>query len=131
VTSNRIIDVVESDGVDLSRRRFLSVSAAVGGFDGQIGVWRGWEPGAPCYRCLVGADPERPDVNCADQGIVGAVTGMVGSLAALEVIRALVPFGDPADGQMLIADLMSRRFRSVKVAADPACPACAVEDVPA
>jgi isoquinoline 1-oxidoreductase beta subunit len=31
VTSNRIIDVVESDGVDLSRRRFLSVSAAVGG----------------------------------------------------------------------------------------------------
>ena len=31
MTSNRIIDVVESDGVDLSRRRFLSVSAAVGG----------------------------------------------------------------------------------------------------
>ena len=31
MTSNRIIDVVESDGVDLSRRRFLSLSAAVGG----------------------------------------------------------------------------------------------------
>src|SRR5216684_4472557 len=31
MTSNRVIDLVESDGVDLSRRRFLSVSAAVGG----------------------------------------------------------------------------------------------------
>jgi isoquinoline 1-oxidoreductase beta subunit len=31
MTSNRMIDVVESEGVDLSRRRFLSVSAAVGG----------------------------------------------------------------------------------------------------
>jgi len=31
MTSNRIVDVAERDGVDLSRRRFLSVSAAVGG----------------------------------------------------------------------------------------------------
>src|ERR1700682_5349938 len=31
MTGNRIIDLVESDDVDLSRRRFLSVSAAVGG----------------------------------------------------------------------------------------------------
>lgn len=108
------------------------VSAAVGAFDGQVGVWHGWEAEQPCYRCLVGADPARADVNCADQGIVGAVTGVVGSLAALEVIRALVPFGEPAAGQMLIADLMARRFRSVKVAADPACPACAaMADMPA
>jgi len=109
------------------------VSAAVGAFDGQVGVWRGWEAGQPCYRCLVGADPARPDLNCADQGIVGAVTGIVGSMAALEVIRTLVPFGEDAGGQMLIADFMSRRFRSVRVAQDPACPACAAleEDVPA
>jgi adenylyltransferase/sulfurtransferase len=93
-------------------------------FDGQVGVWRGWETEQPCYRCLVGADPARPDASCSDQGIVGAVTGMVGSLAALEVIRALVPFGEAAAGQMLIADLMGRRFRSVRVAADPHCAAC-------
>ncbi|MCE7795752.1 HesA/MoeB/ThiF family protein [Sphingobium sufflavum] len=107
------------------------VSAAVGAFDGQIGVWRGWEAGQPCYRCLVGADPERPDVNCADQGIVGAVTGTIGSMAALEVVRALVPFGEAAIGQMLIADFMANRFRTVRVSADPACPACAAESVPA
>jgi len=31
MTSHRAIDLAETDGVDLSRRRFLSVSAAVGG----------------------------------------------------------------------------------------------------
>ncbi len=107
------------------------VSAAVGVFDGQVGVWRGWEEGQACYRCLVGADPARPDVNCADQGIVGAVTGMIGSMAALEVIRSLVPFGEDASGQMLIADFMGRRFRTVRVPHDPACIACAVETVEA
>lgn len=111
--------------------RIPLVSAAVGGFDGQVGVWRGWERDQPCYRCLVGADPTRPDVSCADQGIVGAVTGTVGSLAALEVIRLLVPFGEDMGGKMLIAELMGRQFRTVRVTADPACPACAMVDCPA
>lgn len=114
-----------------TRLRIPLVSAAVGAFDGQVGVWRGWESEQPCYRCLVGPDPARPEENCADQGIIGAVTGAIGSLAALEVIRALVPFGDDMAGQMLISDLMSRRFRNVRVAPDPACPACASLDVPA
>ncbi|MFT3966640.1 MAG: HesA/MoeB/ThiF family protein [Sphingobium sp.] len=115
-----------------TRLRTPLVSAAVGPFDGQVSVWRGWEEGQACYRCLVGSDPARPDINCADQGIMGAVTGMVGSMAALEVVRALVPFGEDAAGQMLIADFMARRFRSVRVAHDPACPACTVaEELPA
>jgi molybdopterin/thiamine biosynthesis adenylyltransferase len=111
--------------------RIPLVSAAVGGFDGQVGVWRGWEQAQPCYRCLVGADPARPDASCADQGIVGAVTGIVGSLAALEAIRLLVPFGEDMAGKMLVTDLMTRNFRSVRVTADPACPACAAINVPA
>lgn len=114
-----------------TRLRTPLVSAAVGAFDGQVGVWRGWEEGQACYRCLVGADPALPDLNCADQGIMGAVTGTIGSMAALEVIRTLVPFGEDAVGQMMIADFMARRFRTVRVAADPVCPACAVESVTA
>lgn len=108
-----------------TRLRIPLVSAAVGGFDAQVSVWRGWEGGQPCYRCLVGADPARPDANCADQGILGGVTGLAGSLAALEVVRALVPFGDDPAGRLLVADLASGRFRTVRVAADPACTVCA------
>jgi adenylyltransferase/sulfurtransferase len=42
------------------RLRVPLVSAAVSEFEGQIGVYRGWEPDKPCYRCLVGSDPDGP-----------------------------------------------------------------------
>jgi adenylyltransferase/sulfurtransferase len=104
-----------------TRLRIPLVSAAVGQFEGQLGIYRGWETGRPCYRCLVGSDPDRAEASCADQGVLGALTGMMGSLAALEVIRALVPFGDDSAGKLLLADTLSLRFRTITLARDPAC----------
>jgi adenylyltransferase/sulfurtransferase len=107
------------------RHRTPLVSAAVGEFEGQLGVFRGWEPDKPCYRCFIGADPERPGINCAEQGVIGALTGLMGSLAALEVIRAIVPFGEDSAGKLLIADTLALRFRTLTLPKDPGCPACA------
>ncbi len=107
------------------RHRIPLVSAAVGEFEGQLGVFRGWEPDRPCYRCFVGADPERPGINCAEQGVIGALTGLMGSLAVLEVIRAIVPFGEDSAGKLLIADTLALRFRTLMLPKDPGCPACA------
>ena len=66
-----------------TRLQIPLVSAAVGQFEGQLGVFRGWETGRPCYRCMVGDDPARADASCADQGVLGALTGVMGSLAAM------------------------------------------------
>lgn len=110
-----------------TRLRIPLVSAAVGQFEGQLAVYRGWERDAPCYRCLVGGDPGRADASCADQGVLGALTGMMGSLAALEVIRALVPFGEDSAGKLLLADTLSLRFRTITVPKDPACACCVTE----
>lgn len=107
------------------------VTAAVGQFEGQLGVWRGWEAGQPCYRCLVGNDPGIAGQTCAEDGIVGALTGVLGSMAALEAIRAIVPFGDDPAGRLMIADFMGSRFRTLAVPPDPACPVCAAEHQPA
>jgi adenylyltransferase/sulfurtransferase len=109
------------------RLRIPLVSAAVGPFEGQIAAYRGWEADKPCYRCLVGSPQDAPERNCAETGVIGALTGAIGSLAALEVIRALVPFGADMAGRLLIADLLSMRFRTLDVPKDPACPGCAVE----
>lgn len=100
------------------------VSAAVGQFEGQIAVYRGWEAGKPCYRCLVGDSPDHGGGTCADDGILGPVTGIVGSIAALEAVRAIVPFGEDPAGRLLLMDFLDGRFRSVRVAADPACRSC-------
>lgn len=109
-----------------TRMRIPLVSAAVGQFEGQLAVYRGWEADKPCYRCLVGDDPERAEASCADQGVIGALTGMMGSLAALEVIRCLVPFGEDSASKLLLADTLSLRFRTLALPKDPACPACSV-----
>ena len=114
-----------------TRLRIPLVSAAVGQFEGQLAVYRGWEAEQPCYRCLVGEDPARAEASCAEAGVLGALTGTLGSLAALEAIRALVPFGEDSAGKLLIADLLSLRFRTLALGKDPACPACQSEPCPA
>ncbi len=97
------------------------VSAAVGQFEGQLAVYRGWEADKPCYRCLVGDAPDRPDVSCADQGVLGALTGAIGSLAAIEAIRQTVPFGEDSAGRLLLLDTLAFRFRTIALPKDPGC----------
>jgi len=109
------------------RLRIPLVSAAVGPFEGQLATYRGWEKDRPCYRCLVGNPEDAPERNCAETGVIGALAGVMGSLAALEVIRALVPFGADMAGKLLIADLLTMRFRTLTVAKDSACAGCAAE----
>ncbi|UIJ44411.1 molybdopterin-synthase adenylyltransferase MoeB [Sphingomonas cannabina] len=107
------------------RLRIPLVSAAVAQFEGQLAVYRGWEPDKPCYRCLVGHPEDRPEESCAEAGVLGALAGVMGSLAALEAIRAVAPFGDDPAGKLLLVDALSLRFRTVTLPKDPGCPTCA------
>ncbi|MET4897246.1 molybdopterin-synthase adenylyltransferase MoeB [Sphingomonadaceae bacterium jetA1] len=97
------------------------VSAAVGQFEGQLATYRGWEPDKPCYRCFVGDAVDQAGFTCADDGVLGPVTGVMGSLAALEVLRAIAPFGRDSAGSVLVADLLSLRFRTLALPKDPGC----------
>ena len=106
------------------RLRIPLVSAAVGQFEGQLAVYRGWEPDKPCYRCFVGDGPGQEGGTCADEGVLGPVAGVMGSLAALEVVRALVPFGDDMAGRLLLVDALAMRFRNLTLPKDPGCRAC-------
>ncbi len=104
--------------------RIPLVTAAVGPFEGQLATFRGWEADRPCYRCFVGRDPAGSDTSCADQGILGAVAGVMGSLQALEVIRQITGFGPDSAGKLLLFDALALRMRALTLAKDPACPAC-------
>ncbi len=100
------------------------VSASVAQFEGQLALYRGWEADKPCYRCLVGSDPDRPEASCSEQGVLGVVAGVLGSLGAMEAIRAITGFGEDSAGKLLLIDALSLRFRTVKLTKDPGCPAC-------
>jgi len=96
------------------------VSGALGRWTGQVGVFTG----KPCYRCLVPDVP--PDAEtCQRVGVVGALAGVIGSMAALEAVKLIVGAGEPLAGRLLIYDGLAGAARTVRVAADPTCRACA------
>jgi len=104
------------------------VSAAIGQFQVQIGTWRGWEPGRPCYRCFVGDAFDSDDCDsCAELGVLGAMAGLAGSWAALEAIRQIVGFGGEAAGKVHIFDGLAPSMRSLKIVEDPGCRACGAQ----
>jgi molybdopterin-synthase adenylyltransferase len=104
------------------------VTAAVGVFDGTITTIRAHERGSdsrpnPSYRCLFPEPPPPGTVPaCAEAGILGALTGLIGSLVALEVIREIVGFGEGLVGRLLMIDARALRFETLAYAWDPANP---------
>jgi len=103
------------------------VSAAIGRFEGQLSTFKPYAaPGVlPCYRCLVPEEPPRDtQINCAEEGVLGAVAGVMGTLAAMEVIKELLSLGDSLAGCLLIYDGLAAAFRKISLPADPACDDC-------
>jgi molybdopterin/thiamine biosynthesis adenylyltransferase len=105
------------------------LSAAVARFQGQVAAFAGHEAGQPCYRCYVGDAFDADDCDtCAENGILGAMAGWVGTFAAMQAIRVLVgghaSFGDPQWGHLHILDGMSPGMKTIRIAKDPDCGAC-------
>ncbi len=145
VTRENVDDLIRDydivcDGTDNFEARFavadachkLSktlVSAAVLRFEGQLSTFRrGIAQGGdslPCYRCLYPAPPP-PGLapSCAEAGVLGPVTGVMGTLQATEVMKEILGIGDGMAGRLLIWDALAMRFRIVRLVRDPACPLC-------
>lgn len=105
--------------------RIPLVSAAIGQFQIQIGTFRGWEPGQPCYRCYVGDAFDADDCDsCSELGVLGPVAGMGGVWAALEAVRAITGFGDNPGGKLHIFDALKPAMRTLRIVKDPACKGC-------
>ena len=95
------------------------VSGALGRWSGQVGVFTG----RPCYRCLVPEMPPEAET-CARVGVVGALAGVIGSMAALEVVKVIARAGEPLEGRLLVYDGLAGEARTARVRPDPGCPVC-------
>ncbi|WP_370336144.1 ThiF family adenylyltransferase [Parvularcula marina] len=101
------------------------LSAAIGRFDGQIALFP-MDEASSCYRCLVPSPPEDA-ADCETEGVLGAVPGVVGSLAALEAMKYLTGMKGAMKNELLIFQGREGRLRRISVPKDPACPVCADE----
>ena len=91
-------------------------------FDGQATVFI---PGEGCYRCLFPSPPPPGMVpNCAEAGVLGALTGLVGSIQATEALKLILGIGESLSSRLLLIDALSMSFREVKLKRNPSCPLC-------
>jgi adenylyltransferase/sulfurtransferase len=111
-----------ADACALAKRTL--VSAAVLRFEGQLSVFKP-HAGGPCYRCLY-ADAPPPGVvpTCGEAGVLGAVTGVMGTLQATEVLKEILGIGESLSGRLLVWDALESRFRSIRLRPDLACALC-------
>lgn len=129
-------DVV-ADGTDRFASRFAInracwqsgtplVSGAAIRWTGQVAVFDPNVSASPCYQCLH-PDTEalaQVEENCAENGVIAPLVGVIGALQAMEVIRLLTGTGPSATGSVQHYDGKYSEWRTLKLARNPRCPVC-------
>lgn len=92
-------------------------------FDGQASVFS--TPAGPCYRCLYPEPPPPESVQtCAEAGVLGVLTGIIGAVQANQAITTLLGKGASLSGRLLLFDSLNTSFEEVKIKRNPDCPVC-------
>jgi molybdopterin-synthase adenylyltransferase len=99
------------------------ISGAAIQLEGQVSVYPFNRREGPCYRCLY-RDMTEPRGSCAENGVLGAVAGLVGCIQAIETVKLLLGFGETLDGRLLLIDARRMEIRAVRFKSDPECPVC-------
>ncbi len=131
ITKNNASDILEGhtlalDGSDNFTTRYLMadtcaqakiplITAAVHRFDGSITTLKPWIGNNPSYRDLFPSQPKEGLLpSCAEAGVLGAVTGIMGTFQALEAIKQITGAGEGLVGRLLMIDGLSMRITTIK-----------------
>ena len=101
------------------KNRKILISAAISKFDGHLYKFN-FKQKSSCYRCFM---PEKPEIknNCQSEGIFSPVAGVLGSLQANEVLKAILNLDKDFEEQIIIFDSIKNNFRKVKLSLNPDC----------
>ena len=96
--------------------------------EGQLSVFRsgaGAEEDSPCYRCVF---PDMPDAmqapGCSEAGILGPVTGVIGTMQALAAVRLVLGIGGKQTGKLLLFDGRYGSFMEISTSRRAGCACC-------
>lgn len=99
------------------------VSGAAIRMEGQVAVFDPREESSPCYRCLY-QDGTSEDLNCAENGVVAPLVGIVGSVQAIETIKLICEMQESSAGWVYYLDAKRMDWRKLKLNKSPTCPSC-------
>ena len=99
------------------------ISGAAIRFEGQVSVFTPGSHHSPCYNCLY-SDTGEEMQNCATNGVIAPITGIIGCIQALEAIKLITGAGETLTGRLLLLDGLTMEWNSMKLRKNPNCPTC-------
>ena len=95
--------------------------------EGQFAIWKsGIDEDFPCYECVFPKTYQKPPTtNCREVGIVGPVTGLIGSMQVNEAIKeiALKNYQSTA-GNLFLYDGLTLNLDKIRIVKNYQCPVC-------
>lgn len=80
---------------------------------------------SPCYRCIMPMPPEDGTIpSCADEGVLGAVAGVIGTMQALEAIKIIIGIGETLSGRLMYINGLTMEFDETILHRSENCPLC-------
>jgi len=121
------------DGLDNMRTRYLLNRASVRhkipyvfgaaiGIEGNLSVFS--PPETPCLECVLPNLDDRYLPTCDVRGVLGATTGIIGSMQAMETIKLLAGMSDSLRGKLMVCDFSDMYFTLIEIFKRPDCPVC-------
>lgn len=98
------------------------VSGAAIRFEGQVSVFAAGDD-CPCYNCLYAESGEELQ-NCATNGVISPITGIIGSIQAMEAMKLIMNIGESLKGRLLLLDGLSMQWNEMKLRKNNQCPTC-------
>ena len=95
------------------------VFGSVQGFEGQVSVFN-LQKTSPNLRDLLPQSPSKNAVpSCAEYGVVGVSTGLIGIIQVNEIIKIILKKGEILDGKIMVFDLLSMNTKKLHLKSDP------------
>jgi adenylyltransferase/sulfurtransferase len=98
------------------------VFGAAIGIEGNLSVFAPPETG--CLECLMPNLSDADLLTCNTRGVLGATTGIIGALQAMETIKLLAGIGSTLKGKLLVCDFSDMDFTSIDISKSTRCPVC-------
>ncbi|MDC0093572.1 ThiF family adenylyltransferase [Alphaproteobacteria bacterium] len=105
----------------------ILISGSAIQMEGQLSVWKsGLNNTLPCYECVFPKTTEKaPITNCRDAGIIGPITGIIGSMQVNEAIKEIAVFSYPSmAGYLFLYDGFLQSLDKIKIIKNDGCPTC-------
>jgi len=127
------------DGLDNMQTRYLLNRHCVGrqipfvfggaiGMEGNVAVFK--TPETPCLECVLPGIDDENLPTCDTRGVIGATTGIIGSLQALETIKLLANAKQKLQSKLMIFDFAESEFKTIELYVRPDCPVCQLKRAP-